>query len=80
MIIDIYEDKEKRCYNRSDEVHNSYGPDETHSNGFKTYYIKGDAHNPYGPAVFHPEDDITKYYLDGDELTKEKWEQLKHGD
>ncbi len=77
MIIDIYEDKEKRCYNRSDEVHNSYGPDEIHSDGFKTYYIKGDAHNPYGPAAFYP-NGKDEYYLNGLRYSKENWKKLRH--
>ncbi|MCP4763379.1 MAG: hypothetical protein GY870_16525 [archaeon] len=77
MIIDIYEDKEKRCYNEANGFHNSYGPDETHSNGFKTYYINGEAHNQHGPASICSNDDV-EYCLNNMECTKEEWERLRH--
>ncbi len=78
MIIDIYTDKRKQCYNKNIEYHNSYGPDEINSKGYKSYCRYGFYHNVHSYAVFHPEDDITKYYLDGDELTKKEWEQRRH--
>ncbi len=78
MIIKIFNNKVKRCYSENNDFHNSYGADETNSKGYKSYCRYGFYHNVHGYAVFRPEDDITKYYLDGDELTKKEWEQRRH--
>ncbi len=76
MNIDIYTNKRKQCYNKNGDHHNSYGSDEIHSDGYKTYFINGYCHNLYGPASIYP-DGKKQYWLDGDELTKEEWEQLE---
>ncbi len=77
MNIKIYNDKRKRCYNKDKRHHNLYGPDEIHCNGGKTYYINGNCHNVHGPAIIYRYDDV-RYFLDGDKLTKKRWEQLRH--
>ncbi|MCP4763380.1 MAG: hypothetical protein GY870_16530 [archaeon] len=78
MIINISEDKEKQCYNKDKRYHNSYGPDETECDGYKTYYINGYCHNPYGPAIIHSTGKM-KYWLNGVEYFRKRWEQLRHG-
>ncbi len=72
MDINIHIDKRKRCYNRSDEVHNSYGPDVIYSNGYKSYCINGKLHNIHGYAGIYL--DGISYWLDGSNYTKEEWE------
>ncbi len=76
MVINIYTDKEKHCY-KYDVFHNSYGPDETESDGYKTYYIDGLNHNIHGPAAFYP-DGEDEYYLDDIKYSKEQWEKKRH--
>ncbi len=79
MIIDIYKhDQRKQCFNKDKRFHNSYGSSETHYDGYKVYDINGKFHNIHGPAVFHPENDVTRYCLNNYELTKEQWEIRRH--
>ncbi len=78
MIINIYKDKKsKRCFNKDNLWHNSYGPDETHHDGYKTYYINNRCHNLHGPAAIYP---VSKkeYWLDDIYYTKDEWEQRRH--
>ncbi len=77
MIINISEDKEKRCYNEANGFHNSYGSDETRSDGYKSYCINGKCHNPYGPAIIYP-DGHKEYFLDNIRRIKIEWEKLRH--
>ncbi len=77
MIINIFKNKRKQCYNKYNDWHNSYGPDETESDGFKSYYINGKFHNIHGPAIIHSDGDI-EYYLDDKEYSKDEWEKLKN--
>ncbi len=77
MIIDIFKNKIKRCFNKNMKWHNSYGPDETYYNRYKAYYINGKCHNIHGPAIIHSDGDI-EYYLDDVYYTKEEWENRRH--
>ncbi len=77
MNIDIYTNKRKQCYNKNGDHHNSYGPDETECDRYKTYFINGGAHNLHGPAVIYP-DGHKEYWLDDKSCSKEEWEQLRH--
>ncbi len=76
MIINIYNDKEKQCYNKDNLWHNVYGPDETSCDGYKTYYINNKSHNSYGPAIIHP-DGKKEYWLDDKRHSKQKWKELE---
>ncbi len=77
MIIEIWKDKEKQSYNKNMKWHNSYGPDETECDRYKSYYINGKCHNIHGPAIIHSDGDI-EYYLDDVYYTKEEWEKRRH--
>ncbi len=77
MNIDIHKDKSKRCFNKDGDYHNSYGPDETECDGYKTYFINGGAHNLHGPAIIYPTGK-EEYYLNSVKYSKEYWKIKRH--
>ncbi len=87
MIIDIYKDKHKRCWdNKNRDYHNSYDPDEINPGDYKTYRLHDKLHNIHGPAIIflndHVEDCLNghiEYCLNNIIYSKERWERRRHG-
>ncbi|MCP4763381.1 MAG: hypothetical protein GY870_16535 [archaeon] len=75
MVIKIYTDKRKQCYNKNGRYHNEYGPDEINSKGYKSYCRYGFYHNVRGYAVIYSDGHKDVYYLNGIHYTEQhEWE------
>jgi hypothetical protein len=67
--VETDEDGTIRYYNAEDELHNPNGPAVVHTNGGKSYWIKGQRHNPDGPAIVSA-NGYKAYFVKGQPLTE----------
>ena len=69
LTVEADEDGKITYRNADGELHNTDGPAVVHTNGGKSYWIKGQRHNPDGPAIISA-NGYKAYFVKGQPLTK----------